>query len=231
MNQSTNKLKVIVAGSEGLLGKEIVKGLSNIYDVIRLDLILGHDLTNESEVKILFKENKMCHGLVNLFCINPQPDEDSLSMFDLSLDSIREYLEVNIVGLFSVCREFSRTCLKDASIVNFSSTYGVLSPKHFIYDDNFTKHIGYTITKSAVVGMSKYLATYLAPSIRVNTIVPGGVENNQDREFQNNYSSMTPMRRMMNKKEIVSAVSYFLSKDSSYTTGSLLNVDGGWTSW
>ena len=79
------------------------------------------------------------------------------------------------------------------SIINFSSTYGVNSPKHFIYKEGFTKHIGYTITKSGVIGMTKYLATYLAPKIRVNVIVPGGIENNQSKDFKENYSKMAPI--------------------------------------
>ena len=121
--------------------------------------------------------------------------------------------------------------IDNSSIINFSSTYGVSSPKHFIYPEGFIKNIGYTISKAGVIGMSKYLATYLAPDIRVNTIIPGGVRADFDPEFISNYSKMTPMKRMMEKKEILGAIHYLASDDASYTTGSELTVDGGWGSW
>ena len=79
--------------------------------------------------------------------------------------------------------------------------------------------------------MSKYLATYLAPDIRVNTIVPGGVRADFDSEFIKNYGEMTQMGRMMEKREIIGAIHYLASQDASYTTGSELTVDGGWGAW
>jgi len=65
----------------------------------------------------------------------------------------------------------------------------------------------------------------------VNVIVPGGIENNQSRDFKENYSKMAPIGRMMNVKEIIGMVLYLCSDISSYTTGSILTVDGGWTAW
>lgn len=222
---------IVIAGSEGLLGRPICDALEKEYNIVKIDLRLGHDIANENELKEIFENTQNLYGLVNLFCINPQPGESSKTLEELDLIEIREYLEVNVVLLFSICRLFSKHCIYSSSIINFSSTYGVLSPKHFIYDKDFTKHIGYTLSKSSVLGLTKYLATYFAPRIRVNTIIPGGVENNQDSEFIKNYSRMTPLGRMMKKEEIISAVQYFLSSNSSYTTGAFLNVDGGWTSW
>ncbi|MBT7623495.1 MAG: SDR family oxidoreductase [Flavobacteriaceae bacterium] len=229
--QNQIKPKVIVTGSEGLIGKSLCASLENTYDVIRIDIKLGYDLKNQQVVIDIMKQHSDSVGLVNLFSINPQPINESENLMSLSLSSVKDYLDVNVLALFSVCREFARFSENKASIVNFSSIYGVSSPKHFIYNANFTKHIGYTISKSAVLGMSKYLATYLAPKIRVNTIIPGGIRNNQDEFFLNEYSKMSPMKRLMDVDEIVSSVSYLLSKDSSYTTGSEIHVDGGWTAW
>jgi len=225
------KPKVIVTGSEGLVGKALCDALESEYNIVKIDVELGHDLKNEQVVINLMKKHADSVGLVNLFCINPQPSDKSEDLMSITLESVKDYLDVNTLALFCVCREFARFCQNEASIINFSSTYGVSSPKHFIYGDNFTKHIGYTISKSAVLGMSKYLATYLAPDIRVNTIVPGGIRNNQEEGFINEYSKMTPMKRLMEVDEITGAVRYLLSKDSSYTTGSSIHVDGGWTAW
>ena len=223
---------VIVAGADGLLGKVISQKFHELgATVIELGRRRGHDLCDESFVKHFMKEQSNAHVLLTPFALNPQPEESSWDLFDLPLESLEKYLRVNLLALFSVCREFAKYCANGASIINFSSTYGINSPKHFIYPDGFVKHIGYSITKAGVIGMSKYLATYLAPRIRVNTIVPGGVEDSQDPTFIDNYSRMTPMGRMMNKNEILGAVLYLASDLSSYTTGSSLTVDGGWTAW
>ncbi len=226
-----NKI-VIVAGSDGLLGTVISRKFRELgASVIDIDIKRGHDLCDELFVKEIMKEHSNAHVLLTPFALNPQPNESSWDLFDLPLESLEKYLRVNLLALFSVCREFARHCADGASIINFSSTYGVNSPKHFIYPEGFVKHIGYTITKSGVIGMSKYLATYLAPRVRVNTIVPGGVENFQEPRFIDNYSKMTPMGRMMSKDEILGAVLYLASDCASYTTGSVLTVDGGWTAW
>ena len=225
------KNKIIVAGSEGLLGKVLCRSLLDEYEVIPLDIKDGHDVTDQKNTRNFLSNHEDAYGLVNLFAVNPQPNEASLKPEEIPLDSLRNYMEINVVALYSICIEFSKICCENASIINFSSIHGVLSPKHFIYEKDFVKHPGYTISKSAVLGLSKYLATYFAPSIRVNTIISGGVENNQTDTFIKNYSQMTPLDRMMKKTEISSSVKYLLSKDSSYVTGSEVVVDGGWTSW
>jgi len=232
MISDLSKKKVIIAGSEGLIGKALNKELVKIgVKVVRLDLKLGHDFSDEKTVKEIMQLYKKFDVLITPFALNPQPDEKSWDLFNLPLSSLEKYLKINLLALFSVCREFARVCNDNASIINFSSTYGVNSPKHFIYKEGFTKHIGYTITKSGVIGMTKYLATYLAPKIRVNAIVPGGIQNNQSKDFKKNYSKMTPMARMMNVEEVIGIILYLCSDISSYTTGSILTVDGGWTAW
>ena len=232
LHKKLSEKKIIIAGSEGLLGNEISKYFESIGSkVVRIDLTLGHDLTDEQTVQDIMMSNKAADVLITPFAINPQPDESSFDLFNLPLSSLEQYLKVNLLSLFSVCREFAKVCENNSSIINFSSTYGIRSPKHFIYSDDYTKHIGYSITKSGVIGLTKYLATYLAPKIRVNAIVPGGVENGQSEQFVKNYSDNTPMKRMMKKEEIIGISKYLASDDSSYTTGSLFNVDGGWSSW
>jgi NAD(P)-dependent dehydrogenase (short-subunit alcohol dehydrogenase family) len=149
-------------------------------------------LTDEQTVQDIMMNNKLADVLITPFAINPQPNEASFYLFSLPLSSLEQYLKVNLLSFFSVCREYAKICENNASIINFSSTYGIRSPKHFIYSYDHTKHIGYSITKSGVIGLTKYLGTYLAPKIRVNAIVPGGVENVQNEQFIKNYSSNTP---------------------------------------
>lgn len=224
------KLRIIFTGSEGLLGKEISEFLGKKNDIIRLDLKLGHDLTNEDFVKKFFKENTG-DCLVNCFAYNDhvKKGEKRGTIFDISLDSFNEFLGINLTSLFSVCREFARNNQR-GSIVNFSATTGIVSARPDIYDGAH-KHPAYSISKAGVINLTKFLATHLAPNIRVNCIAPGGVRFDQDEEFIKKYSKLTPMNRMMEKNELNELVEFLCSSGSSYLTGSTIVVDGGWTSW
>lgn len=223
--------KFILTGSEGLIGSSIKTFLlKQGHDCIELDIALGHDLTNEDFVRQFFKNNK-ADGLVNLFALNHHIDSDhkKSNLFNISLGSFSRYMNVNLTSLFSVCREYARNN-KTGSIVNFSSTYGIASPNKSLYDGE-EKHIGYSVSKAGVIMLSKHLATHLSPGIRVNTIVPGGVYNNQSEEFVDRYSSFTPLGRMMKAEELNGIVEYLLSDKSSYVTGAEFKIEGGWTSW
>ena len=224
------KLKIAITGSEGLLGKEITNYLSKNHKVFKLDLELGHNLSDEKFVKNWFKKNKV-DALVNCFALNDhvEPGEKRGTLFDVTLQSFSKFLEINLTTLFSVCREFARNNKKGA-IVNFSATTGIVSARPDIYNGKH-KHPAYSISKAGVINLTKFLATHLAPNIRVNCIAPGGIEFKQEKEFVKKYSNLTPMKRMMKKNELNHAIEFLISDNSSYMTGATLVVDGGWTSW
>ncbi len=223
-------MKVIITGSEGLLGKEISTYLEKEHNVIKLDLLLGHDLTDENFVRDWFSKNKG-DCLINCFAINDHVEEGKTrgTIFDITLESFGKFLEVNLTSLFSVCREFAKNN-ENGNIVNFSATTGIVSARPDLYNGGH-KHPAYSISKAGVINLTKFLATHLAPKIRVNCIAPGGVEFDQDEEFKKVYSSMTPMKRMMEKNELNKLVEFLCTSDSSYMTGSTIVVDGGWTIW
>ena len=79
--------------------------------------------------------------------------------------------------------------------------------------------------------MTKYLAVHLAPKIKVNCIVPGGVSQNQDKLFKKKYSKLTPMNRMMEKTELNGILDFLCSEKSNYMTGSIIFMDGGYSAW
>ena len=222
--------KITITGSEGLIGSELSKYFEKNNHVEKLDIKLGHDLTDEKFVKKWFSNNSTDY-LINCFALNDhiQPKRKKSTLYDITLKSFSDYLQINLVALFSVCREFARNN-ECGSIVNFSSTYGMVSPNPQLYED-FQKDIGYGVSKAGVINLTKYLAVHLAPKIRVNCIAPGGVKFDQDESFIQKYSKLTPMNRMMEKNELNELVEFLCSSGSSYMTGSTIVVDGGWTIW
>ena len=121
-------------------------------------------------------------------------------------------------------------------IVNLSSIYGLAGPDQRIYQREGRspqfKPVYYPVTKSGILGLTRYLATYYAGNnIRVNALSPGGVFNNHDEEFVRNYSARAVIGRMAEKDELNGSLLFLVSDASQYMTGANLVVDGGWTAW
>ena len=222
---------ITITGSEGLIGSTLCKYFkSKKRKIKKLDIKLGHDLTDEVFVKKWFRENPT-KNLINCYALDDKliNSRSGNNLFDFPLEKFSKYLEINVTSLFSVCREFAKNA-KQGTIINFSSTYGIVSPNPSLYE-NSHKDIGYGVSKASVINLTKYLAVHLAPKIRVNVVVPGGVKHKQNKKFIQNYSKLTPMNRMMEKNELNELMEYLCSKNSSYITGSTIVCDGGYTVW
>jgi len=127
---------------------------------------------------------------------------------------------------------------RGGSIVQTASIYGVVAPDQRIYEGS--QYMGmpintpavYSASKAAVVGLTKYLASYWGHhGIRVNTLTPGGVESGQNEVFSKRYSARVPLGRMAQAGDMESALLYLASDASAYVTGQNLIVDGGLTCW
>jgi NAD(P)-dependent dehydrogenase (short-subunit alcohol dehydrogenase family) len=153
----------------------------------------------------------------------------------------REVMSVNIDGMFLMAQAVGRHMLErggGGAIVQTASIYGLVAPDVRIYEGS--DYLGgpintpavYAASKAAVVGLTKWLATHWAKHpIRVNCLVPGGVSSGQNSVFAQRYGERVPMGRMASAEEMVPALLYLASDASSYVTGQVLVVDGGWTTW
>ena len=152
---------------------------------------------------------------------------------DSTLEIWESALRVNLTGIYLVAREGGKAMLKSGGgcLINVSSTYGVVGPDHRIYEGmRFNSLPSYAAAKAGVHGLTRWLATYWGDKgIRVNTLVPGGVENNHDPEFVKRYIERTPLRRMAKREDMVGMIIYLASDASAYSTGQQFFVDGGWT--
>ncbi len=207
------------------------------------------DVTDESSVERLItaagSHTGRIDGLVNNAAINPAFDREHSRRHGLTFDAFplevwQAALAVNVTGPFLCAKAVTPSMRAQGAgvIVNVSSTYGLVGPDQRLYasDDPAVppsfKPVTYSVTKSAMVGLTRYLATYFAGTgIRVNTLTPGGVFNDQLPEFVHRYEARTPMGRMAERHEYNAALVFLLSDDSSYMTGANLVIDGGWTAW
>ena len=182
------------------------------------------------------------HGLVNNAAIDSPPNapvSENGPFEEFPESSWDKVMEVNVKGVMLCCQVFGGAMASAGrgSIINIGSIYGVVSPDQSLYEyrrakgEQFFKPVAYSASKSAVYNLTRYLATYWAPHVRVNTLTLAGVFNNQDTPFLEAYQRRMPMGRMANADEYNGAVVFLLSDASSYMTGSELRLDGGWTAW
>ncbi|HID60905.1 MAG TPA: SDR family oxidoreductase [Hadesarchaea archaeon] len=178
--------------------------------------------------------------LVNSAAIDVPPDytKKSISFKEYPEGMLDKIMDVNLKGTF-LCSQIIGASMAEegGSIINISSIYGEVSPDQRIYEkkgkkETFIKPVSYCISKGAISNLTRYLATYWAKkNIRVNCLTFGGVFNNQDREFVENYSSRVPMGRMARRDEYNGAILFLASDASSYMTGANIVIDGGYTAW
>jgi NAD(P)-dependent dehydrogenase (short-subunit alcohol dehydrogenase family) len=118
------------------------------------------------------------------------------------------------------------------SVLLISSIYGLVGPDMRLYEGTgMSNAAGYAATKGGLLQLMRYLATVLAPKVRVNALSPGGIWRNQHPDFHERYKSRTPLGRMATEEDLKGAIAYLSSDLSQYVTGHNLVVDGGWTAW
>jgi NAD(P)-dependent dehydrogenase (short-subunit alcohol dehydrogenase family) len=203
---------------------------------------IGCDITNKEAVKAMVKKVTSEYGRIDVLLNNAATKSENIfaPFEEFPLADWEKVMGVDVTGMF-LCSQAAAVEMekeKTGSIINISSIYGIVAPDQRIYEGSLYEGrsintpLVYSTAKGAVVSLTRYLATYLAPHhIRVNTVTPGGVFSGQNETFVKRYSERCPLGRMAKPEEIFSAV-YFLASDaSSYITGHNLIVDGGWSVW
>lgn len=235
---------VVVTGSQGLIGDSIVNTLKNNGAlVLSIDIkFKSHsenqyivDITDEKSVKnaveIIFNKHKRIDGWIN----NAYPrSKDWGSKFEeIPLESWRKNIDMHLNGYF-ICCQIVLEKMKEqgfGSLINMSSIYGFLGPDFNIYKGTkMTSPAAYSAIKGGIINISKYLASYYGEyQIRVNSISPGGVFDNQPEIFVKKYCEKVPLDRMGKPSDVANAVCFLISENSSYITGHNLVVDGGFS--
>ncbi len=151
-----------------------------------------------------------------------------------SIETWRRALEVNLTTAFHLCQGLA-PLLKGGgygSVINIGSIYGECAPDWGLYaGTSMSNPAAYSASKGGLLQLTRWLATTMAPSVRVNAISPGGIARGQDREFVERYEARTPLGRMATEEDFRGAVAFLATDMSAYVTGQNLLVDGGWGVW
>jgi len=210
---------------------------------------LAADITNESSIVDLSRHIVAKFGridiLINNAANNPKVEDETKRVWsrfeNLPLSVWDDDIRVGLTGAFLCSRVFGAEMAKAGRgvIINIASDLALISPDQRLYrvdglpeDQQPVKPVTYSVVKSGLLGLTRYLATYWTGSnIRVNAISPGGVSNGQPEIFVSRLKHLIPMERMADRNEYQGAILFLCSDASSYMTGANLVIDGGRTCW
>lgn len=221
---------------------QVAKELGNCAYPLELDITSDQSIQNSLE--ILIKEFKRVDVLINNAAIDPKVGEIGLvgsRLENYSFEALLDELKVNLVGAIAVSRTYGEyfAANENGVILNISSDLGLISPDQRLYEiENIdeslqpVKPVSYSVAKSGLIGLTKYLSTYWASkNVRVNAICPGGIEAGQDEIFLKKIAKRIPLGRLAKPYEYQALVAYLCSEESGYITGAVISADGGRTAW
>jgi NAD(P)-dependent dehydrogenase (short-subunit alcohol dehydrogenase family) len=235
-------MNILITGSYGFIGSYLKRELTKQgHVIIDFDLHDPNFPVNaciESEVIAYFDYLKTKHERIDALinCIGIPNSANQLPHTDvteISTDSFKDLVDINLTAVFTIVREFTRTFgeTKGGSVINISSLYSVVSPRLDLYDGKI-KHPGYIASKFGLVGLTKYLAVLLASrGITVNCIAPAAVAETLGvgGSFLEKYNAQVPMKKPVAMSEILGVITMLIH--SQTITGQNIIIDGGYTLW
>jgi len=230
--------RIVILDSSEPSCKSMAEKIEATYSVEALPLVV--DLADEQAIErasglVLQKFQRLdilvnCAAMVNLSnrkgWIGPFKEQSS--------GPWRQALEVNLTASFILTRGLADALEESGhgSVINVSSIYGLVGPDLRLYEGtSLGNAAAYAASKGGLLQLTRWLATVMAPKVRVNAITPGGVWREQPEVFVKRYAERTPLQRMGDEEDFKGAVAYLASDLSAYVTGQNLVVDGGWTVW
>jgi|SRR5208282_343557 NAD(P)-dependent dehydrogenase (short-subunit alcohol dehydrogenase family) len=226
---------------------ERAAALSREYSVAAIGY--AADITKQSEIEALRDEVLARFGrldiLINNAANNPKMEANTQVNFsrleNFPLAQWEADIAVGLTGAFLCSKVFGSHMAGNGGgvIVNVASDLALIAPDQRIYRQpgvpeqmQPVKPVTYSVVKSALVGLTRYLASYWADKkVRVNAISPGGVYNGQPEDFVTRLTNLIPLGRMAAVNEYQGAIVFLCSDASSYMTGTNLVVDGGRSCW
>lgn len=255
-NKLLNGKVVVVTGGAGLLGSEFIKSivinggigiiadyneeegdkiLSGLKAELRTDSIefLKTNITDKESLEKLISYVANKFGKIDALVNNAYPRNKNYGrdFQDVEYSDFCENVNMNLGGYFLASQQFVKYFMKqgNGNIINIASIYGVIPPRFEIYEGTkMTVPVEYAVIKSALIHFTKYLVKYLkGKHIRVNSISPGGILDNQPDTFLLNYKDYCSNKGMLAKTDITGTLVFLLSDLSEYITGQNIIVDDG----
>ena len=237
---------VLITGSSSGIGKEIARVLAKDYDVIlhynngyesakllkeELDkkynrdyLMVKCDLSKEVEIDNMLNTIYKRYNSIDILINNAGIAIDTL-FEDKTKDNFMKILDINLIAPFLLCKKIGPKMKENkyGVIINISSTNGI--------DTTYIESLDYDASKAGLISLSKNLANYFAPYVRVNTICPGWVNTEMnkelDKDFIKNEEDKILLDRFANPEEIANLVEFLISDKASYINNSIIRIDGG----
>ena len=229
---------IVVLDTSSEACAKTVERIHNNYGVETLAVVA--DLTHESTKTNVAKQMSERFGRLDILVHTAalvgtsELEGWSVPFTQQRIDTWKMALDVNLTAPFGLVQSCAELIGKSGhgSVINIGSTYGMVGPDMRIYQNtDIGSPAAYAASKGGLIQITRWLATVLAPKVRVNSISPGGVWRDQAEAFHQEYISRTPMGRMATEEDFKGAIAYLASDLSAYVTGHNLVVDGGWTAW
>jgi len=248
---------VVVTGGAGLLGRAFVEsiaknnGIAVIADVNEesgaevkrqmLDSGLHNvdfvvvDIRSKSSINLAIDALHKKYGKISAWVNNAYPRNKNYGrkFFDVEYEDFCENINLNLGGYFLASQQIALYFQKQGygNIINISSVYGVIAPRFEIYNDTaMTMPVEYAAIKSGLLHLGKFMAKqFKGMNIRVNSLSPGGIFDNQPEEFLSRYKQLCTNKGMLDKEDLQGTLIYLLSDMSRYVNGQNIIVDDGFT--